>query len=256
MVEIPKPKQSSMNFIWIVDASDSMRYDGKMNAVNSALKEAIPHIRELSKQREFKIFMRALKFSTGAEWMQVDNIPVEEYEWTDIQTDKGVTDLGEALTLLAEAMKFRSEGGKMPERAKKPHLVLITDGYPTDDWETGLNNLMNQEWGRLANRMAIGLPGADREVLEKFIGDVEDKEKKLVEVTNVEKLAENIIILSDMAGQQVPGENYGVGGRQKNQNAENASPPPSPEPQQAPVAPPATDEKKEDPKMIPEEVEF
>jgi uncharacterized protein YegL len=50
-------------------------------------------------------------------------------------------------------------------------LVLISDGQPTDDFETGLALLMRQPWAQKAVRLAIALGhDADLEVLQQFIG--------------------------------------------------------------------------------------
>ena len=59
----------------------------------------------------------------------------------------------------------------MEERALPPVLVLISDGQPTDDFETGLATLMRQPWAQKAVRLAIALGhDADLEVLQQFIG--------------------------------------------------------------------------------------
>jgi uncharacterized protein YegL len=59
----------------------------------------------------------------------------------------------------------------MEERALPPVLVLISDGQPTDDFETGLATLMRQAWAQKAVRLAIALGhDADLEVLQQFIG--------------------------------------------------------------------------------------
>ena len=64
----------------------------------------------------------------------------------------------------------------MTERALPPVLVLISDGQPTDSYERGLQELMDQPWGTKAVRIAIAI-GADADyyVLQKFIGHVEIK---------------------------------------------------------------------------------
>jgi uncharacterized protein YegL len=49
--------------------------------------------------------------------------------------------------------------------------VLISDGQPTDDFETGLATLMRLPWAQKAVRLAIALGhDADLEVLQQFIG--------------------------------------------------------------------------------------
>jgi uncharacterized protein YegL len=62
----------------------------------------------------------------------------------------------------------------MTNRALPPVLVLISDGQPTDDFSSGLKQLMEQPWGKKAVRIAIAVgQDADRETLQKFIGNVE-----------------------------------------------------------------------------------
>jgi len=49
--------------------------------------------------------------------------------------------------------------------------VLISDGQPTDDFDTGLGRLMRQPWAQKAVRLAIAMGhDADLEVLQQFIG--------------------------------------------------------------------------------------
>ena len=53
-----------------------------MSAVNNAIPRAIESIAQFGKDsKKATIFMNALKFSCGAEWMYNDNIPVESFQW-------------------------------------------------------------------------------------------------------------------------------------------------------------------------------
>jgi uncharacterized protein YegL len=82
----------------------------------------------------------------------------------------GNTDMGAAMRLLAEQLKMPP----MNERSLPPVLVLISDGQPTDDFEQGLAELMQQPWARKAVRIAIAIgQDADPEMLQKFIGHPE-----------------------------------------------------------------------------------
>ena len=64
-----------LHFIWIVDCSGSMRDDGKIQALNYAIKEAIPHMqRESENNIQAKLLISALKFSTGAQWLSLIHI--------------------------------------------------------------------------------------------------------------------------------------------------------------------------------------
>ena len=190
---MPPPQfKKPLHYIWICDCSESMQNGGKMSSVNAAIPQAIQSICEFEETvKKASIYMNALKFSCGARWMYADNIPVKSFVWENLPCE-GITDLGQAFLLLAKSLKLQSDGGKMPEKAYPPVLVLISDGYPTDDWETGLSELNKEFWAQNAVRLAFSLDGADREVLQAFIGDVVDKDKKLIEITDLKKLASEI----------------------------------------------------------------
>jgi uncharacterized protein YegL len=80
--------------------------------------------------------------------------------------------MGKGLELVAEQLKMPP----MSERALPPVLVLVSDGQPTDDFETGLKALMNEPWGKKAVRIAISIGrDVDNDVLQKFIGHSELK---------------------------------------------------------------------------------
>ncbi len=157
-----------LHFIWILDASGSMEIDGKIQALNNAIRETIPHMRQVADENpNARVLIRALKFSSGASWHVEDPTPVHEFEWTDLVT-KGVTDMGRALEIVADELRIPP----MTDRALPPVLVLISDGQPTDDMAKGLNALMSQPWGKKAVRVAIAIgEDADLEVLQQFIAN-------------------------------------------------------------------------------------
>src|SRR5207253_928211 len=112
------------------------------------------------------VLVRALRFSTGAAWHIPVPTPVAEFTWTDLSAD-GTTDLGRALTVLADELKTPP----MPDRALPPVVVLLTDGEPTDDWQGGLDTLLQQDWGRKAIRIAVAIGrDANVEMLQQFAG--------------------------------------------------------------------------------------
>ncbi len=161
-----------LHFIWIADCSGSMKTDGKIQALNVAIREAIPHMQKVAAENpNAQVLVRALKFSSGAQWHISQPTPVEDFKWEDLKAD-GVTDMGKALSMVAEQLKIPP----MTDRALPPVLVLISDGQPTDSFEKGLAELMDQPWGKKAVRIAIAIGSdADYDVLQKFIGHVEIK---------------------------------------------------------------------------------
>jgi uncharacterized protein YegL len=175
-----------LHFIWLADCSGSMSIDGKIQALNNAIREAIPHMqREANENPNAEVLVRALKFSSGATWHIAKPTSIEDFKWMDLSAN-GVTDLGKAFSMVADQLKIPP----MTDRALPPVLVLISDGQPTDDFGTGLKELMDQPWGKKAVRIAIAIgEDADPEVLQKFIGH---PELKPLQANNPEALVNQI----------------------------------------------------------------
>ncbi len=161
-----------LHFIWICDCSGSMSVGGKIQSLNNAVKQVTPLMRETAADNpNATVLIRTIAFSSGAQWKLSQATPVEQFEWSDLSAD-GVTDLGKALSMVADQLKMPP----MTDRALPPVLVLLSDGQPTDDYSTGLKKLMEQPWGKKAVRVAIAIgKDADYEVLQKFIGNPELK---------------------------------------------------------------------------------
>ncbi|BAU12178.1 serine/threonine protein kinase [Leptolyngbya sp. NIES-3755] len=156
-----------LHFIWICDCSSSMEIDGKIQALNTAIEEVIPHMKAAAGDNpNAQVLLRAIRFSTGAKWVIPEPTPIESFRWNPLTAD-GDTDLAAALFQVAEQLK----SPPMNTRALPPVLVLISDGHPTDQYIEGLNALFEQFWGRKAIRVAIAIGrDADYEVLQQFIG--------------------------------------------------------------------------------------
>jgi uncharacterized protein YegL len=158
-----------LHFIFIADCSTSMAGE-KIASLNQAIREALPHMREVARSNpNARVLVRAVRFSSGAQWHVSQPTDVEAFQWTDLDVD-GCTDMGQALRMVADAMKTPP----MPERALPPVLVLVSDGQPTDDFNAGLKALMDQPWGKKAVRISVGIGhDADGDVLQRFIGHAE-----------------------------------------------------------------------------------
>ncbi len=174
-----------LHFIFITDCSGSMAGD-KIQALNNAIREAIPHMREVAKDNpNADVLVRSVKFSSGAGWHIDQPTPVDQFNWVNLIAS-GVTDMGKALSLVAQQLHIPP----MNERALPPVLVLISDGQPTDDYAAGLSALLNEPWGKKAVRMAIAIgDDADRDVLSEFIANPEIQP---LEANNPESLVQNI----------------------------------------------------------------
>ena len=108
-----------------------------------------------------------------------------DFKWANLQTE-GVTDLGRALAMVAEQLRIPP----MTDRALPPVLVLVSDGCPTDDFNQGLQALLDEPWGQKAVRIAIAIgEDADTTVLQKFIGH---PELRPLQANNPETLVRHI----------------------------------------------------------------
>jgi uncharacterized protein YegL len=175
-----------LHFIWMADCSGSMAIDGKIQSLNTAIKEAIPNMQTVADENpNAQVLVRAIKFSSGAQWHVSQPTEIADFRWEDLSAE-GVTDLGKALLMVADQLKIPP----MTDRALPPVLVLISDGQPTDDYAGGIKALMEQPWGKKAVRIAIAIgEDADREVLQQFIGN---PELKPLQANNPEALVKYI----------------------------------------------------------------
>jgi uncharacterized protein YegL len=159
-------------FTWIADTSGSMKERGKIQTLNVAIREALPHMRRVASENpNAEVLIRVLAFSSGAHWVVPEPTPIADFSWTDLSA-QGVTDMGKAFRMVAEQLKVPP----MTNRALPPVLVLVSDGQATDDVQGGLEELMSEPWGAKAVRIGIAIgQDADREVLQRFIGDPKRK---------------------------------------------------------------------------------
>ncbi len=159
-----------LHFIWIADTSGSMDTGGKIQTLNLAVREALPHMQRVASENpNAEVLVRVLAFSDGARWLVAQPTPVADFTWTDL-TAAGVTDMGKALSMVAEQLRVPP----MTNRALPPVLVLVSDGQATDDFQHGLGQLLAEPWGAKAVRIAIAIGrDADNEILQRFIGNAE-----------------------------------------------------------------------------------
>jgi uncharacterized protein YegL len=142
-----------LHLIWIVDGSGSMRVQGRMEAVDDAIRAAIPHLQAVARENpQAAVFVNAIRFSDEAHWVDERLTPVADFRWSGFEATGGSA-LGEAVAIVGEALQPPLIWG----RSLPPLLVLITDGLPTDDFRAGMSHLLSKAWGRRATRFAIAL---------------------------------------------------------------------------------------------------
>ena len=186
-----------MVLFFIVDTSGSMK-GGKIDSVNTAVREILPIISSLSTQNsDAQIKIAAMEFSSGTEWMYPQPIEVENFEWRDLQAG-GLTRFGEACTDLCSKLSTKAFMTQATG-SYAPAIILLSDGEPTDDYKRGLEKLKGNNWFKAAIKVAIAI-GDDfnREMLGEFTGN---KEEAVLTVHTKEQLKDLIRFISVTASQ-------------------------------------------------------
>ncbi len=161
------PARRQLHFVFAIDASGSMTGD-RMASLNYAVRASIPAMQEAAADNpEVDVLVRVLRFADTVDWPVSNPVPVKDFVWSDIQAG-GETNMGAAFAALAQAMSAEA----MPGRQLPPVVVLLSDGLPTDEAETGLAAFLESEYGRGAVRIAIAIGSeADSGLLQEFIAD-------------------------------------------------------------------------------------
>ena len=169
----PSLARRPLHLFWLIDASGSMSVDGKMPALNAAIRESIPHLRDaVDDHPGIELLVRVVSFAHDASWHVETPTTIDAFQWADLaHVDKGTTELGRAIHLVTEAIIELEEVG----RGLPPVMILVSDGKPTDfkqpSFGGSLRALEETLWGRKASRIAIGIgEDADDETLRRFIG--------------------------------------------------------------------------------------
>jgi uncharacterized protein YegL len=218
-----------LHFIWICDCSGSMQADGKIQSLNNAIKEALPHMQKAADENpNAQVFVRAVKFSDGAQWHVAPPTPVADFRWTDLKAG-GMTDMGKAIAMVAEQLRIPP----MSERALPPILVLVSDGQPTDDYAAAARDLLELPWGKRAVRIAVAIgEDADRDALRTFVAN---PELPVLQADNAETLVNYIKWASTavLKAASAPASQSRTGGTLA--NVPLPAPPPAPAPSPADV---------------------
>jgi uncharacterized protein YegL len=193
-VEIPR---RTMVLFFVIDASGSM--DGsKIGAVNTAIEEVIPAIKEVSDENaDAQIKVAALEFSSGARWITSSGpVEVDQFRWNYIDAG-GVTDLGAACKSLNEKLSTKAFMNEATG-SFAPAIFLLSDGEPTDNWEKDLQTLKQNNWFKAAVKVAVAIgDDANKDVLKEFTGTME----AVLEVHNAAMLKKMIKFVSVRASQ-------------------------------------------------------
>ena len=154
--------------VLVLDCSGSMAEDDKIHLLNDGLKTLEA---ELKKDPIAARCGRVLVISFGGD----NNVEIMG-DWTDAMDFTppelhagGMTPLGAAMRcaldeIESQKTQMRSAGVSY----KRPIVMLLTDGDPTDDWQQVAAECKNAEAAHKVNIMPIGVGTANREILAEF----------------------------------------------------------------------------------------
>lgn len=156
--------------VLLADVSGSMGVDGKIQALNHAVREMLEAFQDESDLRA-EIHVAVITFG-GTAAVHTPMASAGGASWTDFAA-RGGTPMGAAFDLAREMIEDRSI---VSSRAYRPTIVLVSDGQPTPPGsEQGpLQELLASERGGKAFRMALAIGSdADHAVLQSFLADPE-----------------------------------------------------------------------------------
>jgi uncharacterized protein YegL len=193
-VSVPR---RTMTLFFLIDTSGSME-GNKIGAVNDAVVNVLPMLNDISETNpDAEIKVAALEFSNGVNWLYDEPKLAKDFIWQDVAAS-GLTSLGAACSELAS--KLSRSGGFMHSASGSfaPAIILLSDGGPTDDYNTGLAKLKANNWFKSAIKIAIAIgDDADKDVLKDFTGSSE----AVITVHNIDALKQIIRVVAVTSSQ-------------------------------------------------------
>lgn len=191
--EQERPARKLLPIIYVLDTSGSMTGD-RIAAVNQAMSETMEVLRDVSNNNptaELKIGV--MKFATGAEWITKSGLVfMEDFYWNDLKAG-GLTDFGSALSELHKKLS-RSEFLNSDVGYKAPVIIFMSDGEPTDDYESALKKIeSSNKWYKIATKIAIAV-GDDANL--QILGNIAGNSEAVIKVDDLETLKKLIRVVS------------------------------------------------------------
>ncbi len=200
-VEIPR---KICPVVFLLDTSGSM--DGQpIGALNSAMEAIIPELESMNKNNaDAEIRVAALTFQTDEKgvavlkWVTGESglQSTEGYRWKDVEVGYG-TPMGAAFTELERILHVESGYMNIASGSAAPVLFMLSDGQPTDDYRSGLMKLQENNWYKVAARVAIGYGESNDAILREFTKNSETV-KHTNNVQDFKALIQFVTITSSM----------------------------------------------------------
>ena len=151
-----------MKFFVLLDTSGSME-GAKIGALNDAMSNILVTLQGAAFDGR-QIELAILTFGKTAQWMYESPKSVMDFGWKELQAN-GMTPLGLACEELGKVLNAC-------ESEEKVGIILLSDGCPTDDYDSALPLLMNNVVFKNSYRYALALgENADIPSLRRFVTD-------------------------------------------------------------------------------------
>lgn len=168
LTDISAARPRPLPVIVLADVSGSMGVNGKIGALDDAMRVMIESFAAEDDLRA-EIHLAVITFG-GAAHTHLEPTAARDVQWTPMRA-MGSTPLGAALD---EARVLLDDRERIPSRAYRPVLVLVSDGVPNDAWEAPLDALLQSPRGAKADRLAMAIGAdADEAMLARFTGSAE-----------------------------------------------------------------------------------
>lgn len=142
-----------------------MSVNGKIDALNDAVHGMLESFAGEDHSRA-EIHVAVITFGMDGAKVHQPLAPAASIRWTRM-TAAGGTPMGAAFDAATDLIEDRAQ---IPSRAYRPTIILVSDGQPTDDWQTPLKRLLGAERASKAARFAMGIgDDADEAMLAGFL---------------------------------------------------------------------------------------
>ena len=159
--------------IYVLDTSGSME-GSRIAAVNAAMNETMEVLKDVSsKNPTAQLKIAVLQFSSGPQWVTDELVFMEDFYWNDLKAG-GLTDFGSALNELNNKLS-REQFLISKPGFKAPVIIFMSDGEPTDDYESALNKIKsNNNFFKVSTKIVAAVGNdANVQVLQEITGNKE-----------------------------------------------------------------------------------
>lgn len=166
---VSRHERKPLPVIVMADVSGSMAANGKIQALNGAMREMLASFSQEENTRA-EIHVSVVTFGGSCASLHCPLQPARSIKWTDMVA-MGMTPMGSAMTMVREMLEDRT---CIPSKAYRPTLILVSDGYPNDAWQEPMRLLTTEGRSQKADRMALAIgEDADENMLRRFLVEPE-----------------------------------------------------------------------------------